>query len=233
MTGYLAKPGVGEFASEAAAVIRRNIVPVLIYGIFAAVVASGFDLALGEGISSSLAQMPFTFIGSYLIAWVIIRNEGRATVSPSAKGFLVSSAAGMLVGIGGVFGLVLLIVPGLLLLARWSVVSSLIIGRGVPAMDAFGESSRITKPHQWPIIGLFVLLLLAFLLFLTAIGVIIVIGLTAQLGSFSVTEWSEAPAIVVIGNLLTGLLSASAVGLNVAILNIVLDHAEGHEEIFA
>lgn len=64
----------------------------------------------------------------------------------------------------------LLVVPGLYLAARWSFAFFLVLDDGMPAMEAFSESWRLTRPHAWPLVGLLVLGVL-----LTVLGVVVLV----------------------------------------------------------
>jgi hypothetical protein len=69
-------------------------------------------------------------------------------------------AAGVLAGIGIAIGFVLLIVPGLFLLTRWSMIVPVIVLEGRSAGDSFSRSAEVIKGNGWPVFGLIVVTLL-------------------------------------------------------------------------
>jgi hypothetical protein len=68
--------------------------------------------------------------------------------------------AGVIAGIGIAIGFVLLIVPGLWLLTRWSMIVPAIVVEGRSAGEAFQRSPEIVKGNGWPMFGLILITLL-------------------------------------------------------------------------
>lgn len=66
-------------------------------------------------------------------------------------------AAGIVAGIAVAFGLVLLIVPGLFLLTRWSMIVPVIVLEGRGAGDSFSRSWELVRGHGWPVFGVIVI----------------------------------------------------------------------------
>jgi hypothetical protein len=61
--------------------------------------------------------------------------------------------AGIVAGLGIVFGLILLIVPGLYLLTRWSLIPAVIVIEKRRAGDAFNRSWELTRGYGWTVFG--------------------------------------------------------------------------------
>jgi hypothetical protein len=68
--------------------------------------------------------------------------------------------AGILAALGIGLGLVLLIAPGLYLLARWAVIVPTIVLEKRSAGEAFTRSSELTAGHRWAVLGVAVVTLL-------------------------------------------------------------------------
>jgi hypothetical protein len=61
--------------------------------------------------------------------------------------------AGFLLALGIAGGLLLLIVPGLYLLAVWAVVAPVIVVERRRVFDAFGRSRQLVRDNGWPVLG--------------------------------------------------------------------------------
>ena len=81
----------------------------------------------------------------------------------------VLAGAGLLATVGICVGLALLIVPGLVLLTWWLVVSPVIMLEHRPILDTFGRSRALVRGEAWPVFGVLVLTLLIVL----ALGLVI------------------------------------------------------------
>ncbi len=91
-------------------------------------------------------------------------NRGLATYAVATLPvilplFVLLAAANVAIG----FGMFLFVVPGLWLLAAWSVFVPAIMMQDA-RFDAFGASARMTQGYRWPIVAVFVLFLAVFLL---------------------------------------------------------------------
>jgi hypothetical protein len=82
-----------------------------------------------------------------------------------AGGRLVALAgAGILAIVGICIGLALVIIPGLVLLTWWLVVSPVIMIEHRPVLESFGRSRQLVQGSGWPVFGVAVLTLLVILL---------------------------------------------------------------------
>jgi hypothetical protein len=66
-------------------------------------------------------------------------------------------AAGVLAALGILVGLVLLIVPGLFLLTRWSLVAPVVVLEGKGPGDALGRSWELVRGHSWRVFAVIVI----------------------------------------------------------------------------
>jgi hypothetical protein len=57
-------------------------------------------------------------------------------------------------GIALMFGLVLLVVPGVLMFLAWAVIVPVLVVEKTGVFGAFGRSAELTKGHRWAILGL-------------------------------------------------------------------------------
>lgn len=145
-------------------------------------------LAFGAGIvaviiAGYLASIALTY---WFYAALMARNP-----SPGFGRFWPWLGIYILAALGIGFGLVLLIVPGLILIVRWVLVLPLVIEGKVPAMDTFGESWARTRGYGWPIFGAMVIVFIGLMVVGGMIG-----GSAALLGGIASIPAIAASAIV-------------------------------------
>jgi hypothetical protein len=80
---------------------------------------------------------------------------------------------GILAGIGIFFGLVLLIVPGLVLLTWWVLIIPVIVLEERSAGEAFSRSRALVRGHGWGVFGVIVLTILIIIGFAIALGLVL------------------------------------------------------------
>jgi hypothetical protein len=107
--------------------------------------------------------------------------------------------AGLLAVLAIAIGLVLLIVPGLVLLTWWSVISPAIVLEGKGAIESFGRSRELVRGRAWSVFSVVILtVLISF-----AIGIVVSISLV----------WLPDEASSFFGGLINGILTAPFVAL--------------------
>lgn len=157
----------GLLGSAAAIFILVGIVQGLLYD------AGGIGLALVAAAVGFAAQALYT---GFVVKLVEDVRDGRRDYG---AGELLSSASGSVVplilngilrGIAVAIGFILLIVPGLILLTVWAVVSPAIVVERQGVIGAFGRSWELVKGQAWAVFGV---ILIAFLI---TIGISLVAG---------------------------------------------------------
>jgi hypothetical protein len=110
-------------------------------------------------------------------------------------------------------GMILLIVPGIILAIMWSVTVPILIEEKTGVMGSFGRSRALTKGSRWSIFGLFVVLLIAYLVVALVIGGLATIAirpiLEGGLGMFSLGAQIGGALIGAVIGPLFGVLVAS------------------------
>ena len=91
----------------------------------------------------------------------LVEHEGR----PSAYALVA-----LLTGGGIMLGLIAFVVPGLYLLARWSLAQPLAVARNQGAIEAMRESWKLTRADAWTLVGVFAVFGLAAVLVLLTVG---------------------------------------------------------------
>jgi hypothetical protein len=176
------EPGrvIGEafetYRSHAAPLLIGALLVIGIAGIIEGLLSVSGSLILGLlGALVGLAA-GFLYIG-YVVKLVQDVRDGRRDFS---VGELFSHAtpylgtliiAGILAGIAIAIGFVLIIIPGLILLTIWAVISPSIVVEGKGVFESFGRSRELVRGQGWQVFGAIVLTFL----------IIIAVGIVATL----------------------------------------------------
>jgi hypothetical protein len=139
--------------------------------IYVGVAAVSLVLVLSMGIVGALLAAIVSIIGAFLVQGALAKAiedimDGKADMTfgetlAAARPFLGRIAgASLLAGLGIAFGLILLIVPGLVLLTWWSLIVPVIVFENTGAVDSLGRSKRLVSGWAWQVFGIFVLMFL-------------------------------------------------------------------------
>lgn len=152
-----------------------------------------------------------SMIGTIAI-FQLIFDRGRPTVGGAIAGaFLLLPAyllASIIIGFLTAIGLILLIIPGLYIFARFTPFGPVIVAERRGPIDAIGRTFAVTRGKGWAILGLVIVIVLA--------GAVINIALTAVVGSILLLVGGQD-----LGKLLA-LLFESALGTIFAIVMLAL-----------
>jgi len=143
---------------------------------------SGIDIdnpaSIGGQANNFGTLMSYSFIFMILYVIVVSMLQG-AMIYASVKSFNNETAGlgdsirvglryalpligvGILAGLGIVFGMLLLIVPGLILMCIWAVIGPAIVIENTGVGASFERSSQLTSGYRWQIFGLFILYAIA------------------------------------------------------------------------
>jgi hypothetical protein len=165
---------------------------------------------IGGDLAVLALVMLLSLIGQLVVSFIAFSNgTGGRTLGSVIRGalplllplFAVTLMQGLAVG----FGLILLVVPGIFLLARFSVAVPLVATGTADPLDAISTSWRLTEGHSLAIMGFVLLLLFGFLLVSLGIG-----GLGAAIGVVSTVAAGQPAEGWGLGRWLFELLSAGA-----------------------
>jgi uncharacterized membrane protein len=126
-------------------------------------------------------------------------NGQRARLADALSGGLSAAlpviAIGLLAGLGIGLGLGLLIVPGLMLAARWIVAVPARVTEGPGIFAALARSSQLTKGYRWPVFGLlFVFAILVWIVEAAVLGSVMAVVISS--GGNALTASSTLPYIL-------------------------------------
>jgi hypothetical protein len=161
---------VGQVLSEAFAVYRRLFRrSVVVAGLIFGIVALSQELAARS--SSALAafvSIVLSLVGGLLVQGALVEvvrdlHEGRTPASVNdyytrtrgRLGTLLGSS--FMYGIGVFFGLILLVVPGLIAIARWCLIVPLVMIEKLGWRAAFARSSELVRGRTGRVLGLVVI----------------------------------------------------------------------------
>jgi hypothetical protein len=164
---------VGEIVSEAWALYRaqwRHLIPLA--GIFYVIlslltlVLAALLSWLGIVVGAFVSIVGFFWLQGALVEAIADVRDGRADLSISETFQRVRPrvpaliAAGLLAGLAIAVGLLLLIVPGVILLTWWCLISSVIVIEGARAGESFGRSRELVRGHGWTVFGVILVTIL-------------------------------------------------------------------------
>jgi len=171
----------GRVIGEAFEIYRSHAAPLLGGALIVIGVAGVIEglLSITDSIFLALLGAAIGLAAGFLYTGYVVKlvqdvRDGRRDFS---VGELFSHAApyvgtlvlnGILAGIAIFIGFVLIIVPGLILLTIWAVISPSIVVEDKGVFEAFGRSRELVRGHGWQVFGAIVL---AFLI-VFAVGIV-------------------------------------------------------------
>jgi hypothetical protein len=147
---------IGTIIDKALAVLERCAMPALIFLVTLTAVDCAIDyLTWDAAPMSQLGVTPLRIVVgvffSYHLLKVMVDRTGLRSRG-DADVFLPYFGLTVLYGLAIVVGLILLVIPALFLMARWSLAQPLVVARGDGVMKAFGQSWERTSGNDFPII---------------------------------------------------------------------------------
>jgi len=180
----------------------------------------GFSLDSTDSPASALfefASAGVSMVATYLLLARFLAIRGRLRMGGGRFWHYLGMA--ILSVIAMVLGLLLLVVPGIILLVRWSAASGFVIGAGERVTGSLSASWAATRGHGWAI-------------FLSA--VILIGGILACYGVVgTVFDFAGAQVLEAISAFVEAAASGMFAALGVAIYCIVHDDARELSDVFA
>lgn len=185
---------IGAIIDKALAVLERVAVPALIFVVALTAIDGTIDYFTWDASPlSQLAATPLRIVVgvffSYRLLTAMVQRTGLDSRGDKDV-FLTYFGLTLLYGLAVAVGMILLILPALFLVARWSLAQSLVVARGEGIMKAFGESWERTSGNDFPII------VAVLVFFLVPMAISITAGLMIPKGSLLGIGISQAFASV-------------------------------------
>ena len=164
-------------------------------GLTVAVIMSGALFLLTTLVLHALVQ-------GCLVRATIADSEGRKAslsecIGAAAARLFPLIGASLLLGLAVVVGVLLLVIPGIILIIVYAVLIPVTVEERLGVMDAFGRASELSRGARWKILGLAVLVLLMFWIFMVAVGLLQVVLIGSS--SADVPRAFGIPALLVSG----------------------------------
>jgi hypothetical protein len=223
MQGSWPQVSVSELLSAWFAGLGRNARVCLLAGGVLTAVGTLFDLTLGEAGGTLPNGIVGFFVQYHLVEYVLSHEFG---LRPEKRRYGSAIGSGLLATLGMFGGLILLIIPGLYLAARWSISTPLIVGEEYTAIDALKESWRRTQSSAWPIVGCFVVVGLLLVLVMVAFAGVLFVPSVEAAGEGSLIEALTA-------NSLGGLFSVILAVLSTAIYGLIAKPEGALDDVFS
>lgn len=213
---------IGTIVDKTLGVIELGAAPVLAYVagltlINGAVAYFALEMtSVTDQLVLALANFAVGVVAAYLLLEALVRRAGLRT-RESADVFLPFVLLSILATLGVLGGLLLLVLPGLVIMARWSIAGVLVIARGDGATRALGESWERTRGAEFPILVAALALLLPLIVVLIASGMLfdptdpIGIGVT-QLATSGTSVVTQSMGVALYG-LIVGAPAAGLAGV--------------------
>jgi hypothetical protein len=143
-----------------------------------AIIGASLVMALISIVISALVQ------GALTRATVVASEGGKVSFGDSlSTGLRVALpliGLAIVSGIGIMLGLVLLIVPGIILLLMWSVAVPALVVERIGVFEALARSNELTKGAKWRILGLAIIIFIAYWLLSIVLGLFGLAGYAAS-----------------------------------------------------
>src|SRR5215204_2170947 len=160
---------------------------------------------LGAVMAAVIGLVGLFWVQGALAAAVEDIRDGRADLSlgetfdrvrPRLGSIIV---AGLLASLGIFFGLVLLVVPGLVLMTWWVVIIPVVALERTPAGAAFSRSRELVRGYGWNVFGVIVLTILVLLAFQIVLSIVL----------SPLSDWLQS----LVSNVVSGTLTAPFIAL--------------------
>lgn len=145
------KLGVGEIISGTLSALAARPLPYILYALALAGLGTAFD-QYAPAVSASVPNI-IGIITGYAFLRFLFEADGMGGSRTFGAGLASYFGAAFLSGLGMILGLILLVVPGLILAARWSIATGLVLRDDAHASDSLKRSWELTRASQWSLVG--------------------------------------------------------------------------------
>ncbi|WP_296596384.1 hypothetical protein [Phenylobacterium sp.] len=242
-----AKLDIGQVIEGTFKVLGRNIVTfgvlaLILSGIPTAIVAyfqatniesaANFELRPGYfqaiGFSGLAALITSAILQGALVYGTVQDLNGQRPsiadcLTTGLRAFLPLIGLTILLFIALMFGLILLIVPGIMMGCAWCVAVPSLVADRTGVFGAFSRSAELTRGNRWRIFALFIVVWIIAMVIGAVIGGV-TLAMTFGSGGLDPVALARSP-VQILGNLLSNALSSLITSTGVAVLYVELRKA--------
>ena len=148
---------IGKIIDKTLGVVERTAFPALIFVIVVTALCAPISWFTVGSLSASrlaggeLLKAVIGIVAAYFLIVPMLRRAGLHTRS-DADAFLPFIGLSVLSALGVLLGFIAFIIPGLFVMARWSIAQPLLVGQGTGVMESLGESWERTRGNEFSII---------------------------------------------------------------------------------
>jgi hypothetical protein len=222
MSDGTVKVSLGEMIASSSQLARVHFLALLVYVAALTVIGAALDmLPRGGGSAGNIGS----FLAGYFLYEYLLRKEGLMAAGRTGRSIWSYLGVSLLTGIATALGFVLLIVPGLILAARWSIAPGIVVAEGRPVTQAMSASWAATRASQWSIVALYVIL--GLVVFVP--GILLGVGL----GFAEALESDATFGVALLTNLFAQVFTAGGFVIGVAIMQSLYRGTDELEAVFA
>ena len=151
-------PDLTDLFADAFRLLREHMTAFV--AVVAAATAAGIAFDLAPLNATVLAMLLFSLLNLYLQAFLTASALGLAPARTAGRYFASIFGLSFISSIGILIGFVLLVIPGLLLILRWSVSLPVLLAEDAGVTESLSRSWRLTGSAWWlalPVVALFLL----------------------------------------------------------------------------
>ncbi|MBO9602454.1 MAG: hypothetical protein J7496_08100 [Novosphingobium sp.] len=167
---------IGEIIDKTMGVLSLSALPSLAFIVVIGGLSGGLDIfgkqlqqpgvipnmgMVMQVLALALLIIVLAFIGGYLLLESMLKRTGLMN-STGDKRIVAYIGMSLLSGLAIIGGLLLVVIPGLIFMARWSLSGPLLIGRGEKVFASLGKSWAMTKGHEFGIVVSLLIVLVVF-----------------------------------------------------------------------
>jgi len=202
---------IGKIIDKTLGVLEHSATGALIYLAAFALINSAvtyftLDASPMQGVIAYLATVVASIAGAYFLLEFMVRRTGLRSRTDEDV-FLPFFGLSILYTLGVGLGFILLVIPGVFVMIRWSIAQPFLVARGEGVMKSLGESWERTRGNEFPILAA-ALTLIALLL-----AIIIACSLLFE---------RENIAGIVISQLATSATSVVSLAMGVALYGLIV-----------
>jgi hypothetical protein len=186
---------------------------------------SFIDIYFDESAGGYFVVTVASFIAGYFLLRAMLGKCGLLS-EQGVGGLGAYFGTSIVGGLGMVFALIVFIIPGIVLMTRWSAAFALLVAED-KGVDALGDSWDLTAGNFWPIFAATLVGIVPLLVLVIALGASVAFSESGT-GEATVT-WAE----LIAGNLLGNLYGVFSTALGIAVYWMLRGERRDVAEVFA